>query len=109
MIWAARLYHRAFPYSAKDAGVPGLARRQESDTMKRPMIGTRNGGPSNVSGEARDLYAAQFDAQGPAWANLAGNIRAGFENLWVTPALKAIDQALRSGPQHDDDDPDSPD
>jgi hypothetical protein len=73
--------------------------------MSRHMIGTRNGGPSAASGEARDLYAAAIDAQGTAWANTAHNIRAGFENIWITAGLKAIDQALRSGPQAADDEP----
>lgn len=78
-------------------------------TKARSMIGTRNGGPGGASAAARDLYADQVAAQGPAWANLAGNIRAGFENIWITPALKAIDHALQYGPQHDDDDADSTD
>lgn len=62
-----------------------------------------------ISREARNLYADQIAALGPGYGNLAGNIRAGFENLWITPGLKAIDQALRVGPQGEDDAPESTD
>lgn len=53
-----------------------------------------------ITQEARDRLADQIAAQGPSLANLANNVRTGFENFWLTPALRAIDHAL---------DPDRPD
>jgi hypothetical protein len=52
--------------------------------------------------EARELYAQAIGAQGPAWANTAHLLRTGFENVWITPALVAIDRALDHGRQQDD-------
>ena len=57
-----------------------------------------------ASQQARDIYARQIAAQGPAWGPLAATIRTGFTNLWVEPALKAIDEALRIGAQDPDGD-----
>lgn len=48
-------------------------------------------GPSQA---ARDLLADEIEAQGPAWANAAANVRSGFSNIWIDPALRAIDLAL---------------
>ena len=48
-------------------------------------------GPSQ---EARELLADHIAAQGPAWANSAESVRAGFSNIWIGPALAAIDEAL---------------
>jgi hypothetical protein len=65
---------------------------------------------SRISQAARDLYASQIERKGPAYRNAADAIRSGgTPTLWVEPALQAIDQALRFGPQEADDRPDSPD
>ena len=47
---------------------------------------------------ARDALADEIGAQGPSFANVAGNVRAGFENFWITPSLAAIDKLLRQLP-----------
>jgi hypothetical protein len=54
---------------------------------------------------AREAYADEFDRLGPSWARLADQIRSGFENLWVTPALSVIERLLGdddalTGPDH---------
>lgn len=65
---------------------------------------------TRITQAARDLYASQIEAKGPAWRNTADAIRAGnMPTLWVEPALRAIDHALRFGPQDDDAGADSPD
>ena len=69
---------------------------------KKSMIGTRNGGPSGASQEARDRFADALLAQGEAWGNTAGNIRVGFENVWITPGLIAIEKLLRERPIEDE-------
>lgn len=53
-----------------------------------------NRAPPNTSPEARDRYADAIEAQGPAWRNCAASIRAGFSNMWIEAALRAIDAAL---------------
>ena len=47
--------------------------------------------PSKARRRARELYARQFDTLGPAWANTAALIRSGWENLWITPAIDAME------------------
>lgn len=53
------------------------------------------------SAEARDRYADQIASTGPAWANCAASIRAGYSNLWIEAALRAIDSALDDGGRAD--------
>jgi hypothetical protein len=54
---------------------------------------------------ARELLAAQFDLLGPAWKNTAQLVRTGFENVWLRPALDAIEAIVRiTGYGCDDDD-----
>jgi hypothetical protein len=60
-----------------------------------------------ISQFARDTYAREIERQGPQWKPLAQSIRSGFSNLWVEPALKAIDAARQIGAQHGHDGPDS--
>lgn len=50
-------------------------------------------GPSQA---ARDLLAEAIEEQGPAWANTAHAVRGGFSNIWIEPALIAIDRAMDS-------------
>lgn len=53
-----------------------------------------------ITQNARNLYANHIARKGPEWRKLADNIRSGgLPTLWVEPALKAIDEALRFGPQ----------
>jgi hypothetical protein len=40
---------------------------------------------------------------GPAWRNTANSLRAGFENLWIKPALDALERVVPIP----EDDPDS--
>jgi len=48
---------------------------------------------------ARAAYAAAFLKRSPTSTNLARNIIDGkFENWWVTPALDALEAALRGQP-----------
>jgi hypothetical protein len=49
-----------------------------------------DGGPIS----ALEVYAKSIEAMGPAWANTAQSIRAGFRNCWIDAAVAAIDQAL---------------
>lgn len=49
---------------------------------------------SSPSQAARELLADQIAAGGRAWTNAAETVRAGYENIWITPALAAIDRAL---------------
>lgn len=44
--------------------------------------------------QARNLLADEIGARGPAWRPAADSVRAGYENIWITPALAAIDKAL---------------
>jgi hypothetical protein len=46
--------------------------------------------PQTPEARARDLLASAVSAQGTAWKNLAGLIRSGFVNIWITPALAVI-------------------
>ncbi len=51
---------------------------------------------------ARRAYAAAFLKRSPTSTNLASNIVDGsFENWWITPALDALESALRMS-DHDD-------
>jgi len=47
-----------------------------------------------ISQQARSLVAEAISDQGPQWLNLACMVGDGFENLWLTPALRAVDKAL---------------
>lgn len=51
---------------------------------------------------ARPAYASALEQQGSAWSNAAGSVRAGFENVWITPALDAIAEVLRFVPDDED-------
>jgi len=51
---------------------------------------------------ARELLAKQIEDQGPAWKNCADSVRSGFTNLWLAPALAAIDHALDTGRAEED-------
>jgi hypothetical protein len=50
-----------------------------------------------VTQEARERLAEAVEGQGSAWRNAANSIRAGYETVWLTPALIAIDIALDQG------------
>lgn len=50
-----------------------------------------------ITQDARDLYGDAIAQQGDQWGPLGQRIRDGFENLWITPALRAIDRALDEG------------
>ncbi len=43
---------------------------------------------------ARNLLADKISDRGSAWSNAAGNVRAGFENCWISAALDAIESIL---------------
>jgi hypothetical protein len=51
---------------------------------------------------ARQLYAAQVRAQGPAWRNAADNIVAGYTNAWIAAGIAAIEAVLRLVPEGED-------
>lgn len=53
--------------------------------------------------EAREAYAQSIADQGPAWANTANSIRAGFENVWIARAIVALEGVLRLVPDEADD------
>lgn len=40
---------------------------------------------------ARGLLADAIAAQGTAWSNAASLVREGFENLWIKPAIDAME------------------
>lgn len=46
--------------------------------------------PQAPEQQARELLADQVATQGAAYRNLAGLIRGGFVNMWITPALAVI-------------------
>jgi hypothetical protein len=52
---------------------------------------------------ARLIYADAVAARGPTWTNTANSIRAGYENVWVAPALDAIEAVLRGSYNGEDD------
>lgn len=54
------------------------------------------------------MLANEIGRQGPSWGNLASSVKGGFENVWIVPALKAIDRALQFGPQDAEDAPANP-
>lgn len=43
---------------------------------------------------------------GPAYGNIAGLIRTGFENFWITPCLDALVPLVVLSPNVEDDDED---
>lgn len=45
---------------------------------------------------AREAYAAALTARGPEFRNMADSIRAGFENIWIAPALDALERTART-------------
>lgn len=56
-----------------------------------------------ISQYARETYARQIERRGKGWKNVADDIRAGgTPTIWVEPALIAIDEARRFGPQEAD-------
>ena len=48
-----------------------------------------------ITQDARDLLADQFRKEAPKVADM---IRDGFENFWVAPALRAIEEARFAAP-----------
>lgn len=54
--------------------------------------------------QARELLAQSVAAEGPGWKNTANSIRAGYTNVWIAPAIAAIEAVLRLVP--DEADPD---
>ncbi len=58
--------------------------------------------PPILGDSARDALADAVAAQGPAWRNAAENIRAGFENVWITPALAVITRLIEQVGDPDD-------
>lgn len=58
---------------------------------------------------AREALADAIADQGSAWANTAESVRAGFTNVWIKPALDAIEGlVLRSGDADEDEPAPSP-
>lgn len=55
-----------------------------------------------VRDRAREHYARAVAAEGPTWQNAANSIRAGFENVWIAPAIAAIEAVLRLVPDEAD-------
>lgn len=55
-----------------------------------------------TTNEARQRLASEIAATGPGYANAAASVRAGYENFWITPALRAIDAALDQGREQED-------
>lgn len=43
---------------------------------------------------AREAIAAELDQIGPAYRNTANSVRSGFENMWLTPSLDALERLL---------------
>lgn len=54
---------------------------------------------SDLERIARNIYADEVEGQGPAWANAAASIRAGFSNVWISAAIAAIGEALINTPE----------
>lgn len=50
----------------------------------------------------REIYAQALEAQGPAWKRTADSVRAGYANIWIEAAFKAIDAAHRLGAEDAD-------
>lgn len=53
--------------------------------------------------KARELIATQIELGGPAWRNTANLVRSGFENLWLAPALDALEAFIVLTGHVDDD------
>ena len=51
---------------------------------------------------ARQLYADQVAAQGPAWRNSAEAIRAGYSNAWIAAGIAALEAVLKLIPADED-------
>lgn len=58
---------------------------------------------TRLRARARDAYARQLDRLGPAWANTANSVRAGYENVWISAALDAIEVLVRACPDAEGD------
>lgn len=43
---------------------------------------------------ARNVYADALLSRGREWRNAAESVRAGFENVWITSALDAVERLL---------------
>lgn len=41
--------------------------------------------------EARKAYALAIERTGPAWANTAASVRAGYSNVWIEAAIDALE------------------
>lgn len=54
---------------------------------------------SDLESIARNIYADEIEAQGPAWANAALSIRAGYSNVWISAAIGAICEAIINPPE----------
>jgi len=52
--------------------------------------------------EARERIAAEIERNGPTWKRLADQVRGGFENLWLKPALDALERTVRDPMGEDD-------
>lgn len=59
-----------------------------------------------ISQRTRDVYADALQLGGPAFTNVANSVRAGFENIWITPGLIALEAALRYVPAEEAEDED---
>ena len=57
---------------------------------------------ARITQDARDLYADALAQEGRAYEKIAQQVRDGFSNIWVEPALRAIDRALDEGRQEPD-------
>lgn len=55
-----------------------------------------------IRDQARERFARAVAAQGPSWANTANSIRAGYVNVWIAPAIAAIEAVLRLVPDEAD-------
>lgn len=52
---------------------------------------------------AREAFARQLDRKGSAWANTANSVRSGYENLWITTALDALEPLVLLSADAEDD------
>jgi hypothetical protein len=55
-----------------------------------------------IDPRAREAVAAEIEAQGPAYRNLAESVRAGWVNTLLEPALRALTKLLRQVPDDED-------
>jgi hypothetical protein len=53
---------------------------------------------------AREAFARQLDRKGSAWANTAWSVRTGYENIWITTALDALEPLVLLSADGDDED-----